>query len=231
LRVPYLEERTALADRERHDSLETLAGGVAHDFNNLLMAVLGNLELVKDELDPAAQRAGVDAAESAALRARDLAGQMMAYVRGRPTEMSDVDLTTLAEDMRPLLETVIPKAVPLQIEIEGECTIAGDETQIAQVLMNLVKNAGEAVSEGEGRVRVAISQERDVALLRVIDNGCGMDGETARRIFDPFYSRKSTGRGLGLASVHGIVRAHKGEIAVSSSPGNGTTFSVRLPLA
>ncbi|MGE0039663.1 MAG: ATP-binding protein [Vicinamibacterales bacterium] len=246
------EERRAverrLLDTQKLESLGVLAGGIAHDFNNLLTAVLGNASLART----ADTRAGADGPlaqiEVAARRAADLCRQMLAYAGRARVARVPVDLNRLVEETERLLSVSVPKKTTLAIDLaRGLPAVLGDQTEIQQVLMNLVINAAEAIGEREGRVAITTGA-RDLAgealaetafspdlpggryvSLEVRDTGDGMSPETLARIFDPFFTTKFTGRGLGLASVIGIVRAHHGALRVESTPGAGSAFELLLP--
>ncbi|MBI5594223.1 MAG: PAS domain S-box protein [Deltaproteobacteria bacterium] len=234
---------------QKLESLGVLAGGIAHDFNNILMAVLGHAELALDEISPmSAARESILQITIAARRAAELCRQMVAY-SGRATfTLEKVNLRELIEEMAHLLKTSISKKAVLNLSLErGLPAIHVDASQVRQIVMNLIINASEAVDDRSGVITVAAGATRcDVDYLtktelhdsltpglyvhlEVTDTGCGMDAETRGRIFEPFFTTKFTGRGLGLAAVLGIVRAHKGAIKVYSEPGKGTTFKVLFP--
>ncbi len=240
-----------LRDTAKLESLGVLAGGVAHDFNNLLTGVLGNASLLLDEV-PAGSRAWsfAQGIAKSAERAASLTRQMLAYAGRGQFIIEPVDLSNFIRETIPLIEAAIPKNVDVRLSLaERLPLIDADLGQMQQVIMNLVVNAAEAVGREGGWVSVVTrTQEADETYLRslgpdhdlragfyvaleVEDNGCGMDTDTLSRIFDPFFTTKFTGRGLGLAAVQGIVRAHKGAIRVYSTPGVGTMFRVLLPAA
>lgn len=247
-------DNKAFLEKLRHaqklESLGMLAGGIAHDFNNLLLGILGNVSLAMMDLPPESTPYHCLAdIEQAAKRAADLAGQMLAYSgRGRYV-VEKVDASQLIQEMGSLLKATVPRAVTLEYHLGSACPpFDGDRSQIHQAVMNVVINAAESIS-GEGLVRISTSpvalSQTDLAScfltegvepgvytrIAVQDNGCGMDEYTLSRIFDPFFSTKFTGRGLGLAAVLGIVRAHRGTVRVISAPGSGTTFEMFFPAA
>ena len=242
-----LEEK--MHEVQKLESLGLLAGGIAHDFNNLLMGVLGNADLALLKLAPESPaRTHVEAIEKAARRAADLTNQMLAYSgRGRFV-VERLDLNRLVEEMSHLLGTVISKKAALKFDLSpGLPPVEGDPTQLRQVVMNLITNASDAIGDRVGVITVATGvmradrdylqgtfldedlPEGEYVFLEVSDTGCGMDPATRARIFDPFFTTKFTGRGLGLAAVLGIVRAHHGAIKVYSEPGRGSTFKILLP--
>ncbi len=239
-----------LTEARKLESLGVLAGGIAHDFNNLLMGVLGNATLALGQLDREAPgRTELREIERTARQMADLAQQMLAYSgRGRFV-VEHVDIEDTVRRALPLLESMLPRDARLETEVtSGECRMRGDAGQIRQVLLNLVKNAAEALREGGGTVRVSTSaldpgEAADVesmaewtppsgrcCCLEVSDDGQGLPRQVRRRIFEPFYSTRPGGRGLGLSAVLGIVRGHDGTITIDSEPGRGTRVRVFFPL-
>ena len=234
---------------QKLESLGVLAGGIAHDFNNILMAVLGHAELALDEISPMSPaRRSLTEITTAARRAADLCRQMLAYAGKASFALERVGLRDLVEEMAHLLKTAISKKAILNLNLErGLPPIEGDPSQIRQIVMNLLINASEAIGDRSGVITVSVGATRcDEEYLRktelhdglspglyvhleVTDTGGGMDAETRSRIFEPFFSTKFAGRGLGLAAVLGIVRAHKGALKVYSEPGKGTTFKMLFP--
>ncbi len=243
------ETEEALANVEKLEGLRVLAAGVAHDFANLLAVVLGNTEVALAELPPDTPAAeNLHRAVGAAWHASDLTRQLMAYAGRATLQIEPMDIPALIEGMRDLLVSTAASAARLDFELDSDVPpVDGDRTQLAQVFLNLVKNAAEAMTGREGSITVGsyaktygrheldlmtLGENRPVgryAVLEVRDTGVGMDEETVRRIFDPFFSTKRDGRGLGLASVLGIVRGHHGAVAVRSIPGGGTRFSIAIP--
>ena len=240
-----------LQEAQRLESLGVLAGGIAHDFNNLLVGVLGNASLALAELpEDAPARARIEAVELAGMRAGELTQQLLAYSGQGSFVVEPVDLVGLVQEMCHLLETVVSKKVRLEYELdERRPVIEADATQLRQVVMNLIVNASEACGDERGLIRVhtgVVSADRalldafvladdlpegEYALLEITDTGSGMSAPLQARIFDPFFTSKTTGRGLGLAGVLGIIRAQRGTIGVESVLGRGSTFTVLLPLS
>ena len=234
---------------QKMESLGVLAGGIAHDFNNLLMVVLGHAELALKEISPISPaRRSLTEITSAAQRAADLSRQMLAYAGKAVFALERVGLPELVEEMEHLLNTAISKKAILTLNLERELPpIQADPSQIRQIVMSLVMNASEALGDRSGVITVSVGATRcdeecpqkterhdDLApgryvYLEVMDTGIGMDAKTRSRIFEPFFSTKFTGRGLGLAAVQGIVRSHKGALKVQSEPGKGSTFKVLFP--
>ncbi|HEX5051822.1 MAG TPA: CHASE domain-containing protein [Planctomycetota bacterium] len=229
----------SLQQTQRLESLGVLAGGIAHDFNNLLTGILGNSDLALHLLahDHAA-REPVANARVAARRAADLTAQLLAYAGRANLEREPLDLSAMVRDMEGLLQTAIPSGVELVRQLAPDLpSIKADKAQLQQVLLNLVMNGAEACRETGGTVRIqtraAAPSDRTMparrVLLEVTDTGVGMPPDVKRRMFEPFFTTKFQGRGLGLASVQGIVRAHNGVISVESEPGAGTCIRVELP--
>ena len=241
---------------QKLESLALMAGNVAHDFNNLLASVLGNAQLSLRQLrhgstdvNAAGLTRSLNDIITASTRAADLCQQLLAYSgRGR-FQIDRIDVGAVVAGMAKVLEVNVGKSITVNVDAAREQTwVDVDPTQLRQVIMNLVLNAAEAMDGREGTIRIttelvdldeatiATSSQPDVAPgryvgLDVADAGCGMTADEIAPIFDPFYSTKATGRGLGLAAVHGIVRGHHGTLRVASEPGRGTTFTVLLPAA
>ncbi len=239
------EER--LRQTQKLESIGLLAGGIAHDFNNLLVGIMGNASLVLEDVGSAQQERIKDVIASAE-RAAHLTSQLLAYSGKGQFVVRDLDVSQAVNEMAGLVEFSIPKSVQLSVNVQRRLpSVRMDPSQLHQILMNLVINAGEAIGEGNpGRVAVATSMA-DISSsfvdatgeeigpgryvrIQVSDTGSGIDGEMKSKIFDPFFSTKFTGRGLGLAAVAGIVRSANGAITVDSSPGRGSSFSVFLPV-
>ncbi|MBM4067931.1 MAG: PAS domain S-box protein [Planctomycetes bacterium] len=246
-------ERQRLMAQVQHgqklESLGVLTGGIAHDFNNLLTAILGNAGIALMQLSrESPARPTIQEIETASLRAAELVRQMLAYSGKGQLIVQPLCLSRIVEEMAHLLQAVISKKAVLRFDFAAHVpSITGDATQIRQVVMNLITNASDALAESTGVIKLRTGimfADRDYlsttylpqdlvenyyAYLEVADTGCGMDAATMERIFDPFFSTKFTGRGLGLAAVLGIVRGHHGAIKIDSQPGKGTTFRVLFP--
>ncbi|KIG15319.1 sensory box histidine kinase/response regulator [Enhygromyxa salina] len=245
-----LSVEASLQHAQKLESLGVMAGGVAHDFNNLLVGVLANAELVEAELPPDFPlRAQVQDIQVAAERAADLCLQLLAYAGKARVELQPTDLSGLVRDMLHLIEVAVSRDHRVSFALDSDLPlILVDGTQVRQVIMNLVLNAAEAINDRTGHISVTttirhFSQDYlracDVAaaleagpyvVLSVRDDGAGMSDEVRCRIFEPFFTTKFTGRGIGLASVLGIVRAQGGAIHVESQLGRGTCFDVLFPL-
>jgi PAS domain S-box-containing protein len=244
----YALERR-VQEQQKSESLTVFAAGVAHDFNNLLTGILGNADLLAMQAPPdSTQRRTAEAIVIGSQRAADLVSKMLAYAGEGRVVSERVDLDSLVREMVDVLSASVSKHCTLVYNSPGPLPMVdADPTQIRQVVLNLIINATEAVDEG-GLVTVATGQEaldRDMlsrmtfgadvepgpyVFIDVVDNGVGMSDETMARMFDPFYSTKETGRGLGLAAVRGIVRSHQAALRVTSAPGQGTRFRVWVSL-
>jgi PAS domain S-box-containing protein len=240
-----------LQQAQKLESLGVLAGGIAHDFNNLFMGILGNADLALMRLPAGSpERTQVARIVAAAERASELTRQMLTYAGQGPFHPRPLDLGGLIQDMAPLLQAAVGRKGTVAVATDPDLPpVVGDESRLRQVVLNLVTNAAEALGEQKGTVTVAAgTMEADDAYLasaylderlppgryawfEVADTGCGMDPETRSRVFDPFFSTKFLGRGLGLPACLGIVRAHHGAIRLESEPGRGTSVRVLLPLA
>jgi PAS domain S-box-containing protein len=238
-----------LRERQKLQSLGILAGGIAHDFNNLLAVILGNETLATSEAEKGSRLAKqLERIRSAAKHAESLSNQMLTYSGRASIRLSPLDLSELVEEMRELLKASTSKKCQLDIFLEPDGTmVEGDPSQLRQVVINLVTNASESLQDRPGRVTIRTGlihvdadylvgafgrtdlAADDCVYLQVTDNGEGMIEEISGRIFEPYFSTKLDGRGLGLASVLGIVRGHGGAIKVETEPGGGTTFRVLLP--
>jgi PAS domain S-box-containing protein len=241
-----------LLQAQKLESLGVLAGGIAHDFNNLLTSILGNASVALANPSAPSTAERLEDIVLIARRAAELARQMLAYAGRAGSEVRAIDLSRHVREVARLLEASLPKKVRLELDLAAKLpAIEADSAQLQQVIMNLVINGAEAIGDGVGKVRVrtferavdaaegrglgeagpetgAIGAGRFV-VLEVSDTGAGMDAKTKSRIFDAFFTTKLAGRGLGLATVLGIVRGHGGALRVESAPGKGTSFEVFFP--
>lgn len=238
-----------LLNAQKLESLGVLAGGIAHDFNNILMAIIGNADLALMRLDPGSPLAGnLNNIVKASNRAAELAKQMLDYAGKGTFSVETLDVNHLLRELRHMLEVSITKTAGLQFELnEPLPAINADATQVRQIIMNLVLNASEAIGDARGVITIStgcwegdrtslqnVWLEENITIgryvfLEVADSGCGMDQEVMTKIFDPFFSTKFTGRGLGMAAVLGIVRSHRGAIGIASEPGQGSRLTVLFP--
>ena len=247
-----LEEEKALLEQQyqqaqKLESLGILAGGIAHDFNNILTIILCSCSLLQQR--PAMAAELVSEIETAAQRAAELCRQMLVYAGKAQPIPTKFNVKTLVEEMGKLLIATIKQNVSITLDLSTVIpSIKADASQIRQVVMNLILNAAEAIGTEQGNVTVSLSIAaieagqgekeylgKDITpgsyiCLKVTDNGCGMDEETKKRIFEPFYTTKFTGRGLGMSAVLGIIKAHNGALQLTSQQGVGTTFKVYLPI-
>jgi signal transduction histidine kinase len=247
------EERDGIAQQalysQKLESLGLMAGGIAHDFNNMLLIILGNADLALKDLEedhPARKRLSrvLKGGERAALLTR----QLQAYAGQSPHGREPVDLNQCVEEMVPLLSASTERRGELVLELEeGLPLLLAVPGQVEQVLLNLVTNASEALGEEGGTITVrtgvmapteedllgvvsdVLAKADSYVFLEVEDTGCGMDEATRQRIFDPFFSTKGPGRGLGMAAVHGILHSNGGGFLLSSGEELGTVIRAVLP--
>ncbi len=238
-----------LLHAQKLESLGVLAGGIAHDFNNLLVALLGNAELAVAELPPVSPVLPyLRNIEAASCRAAELCRQMLAYSGRGSFAVEALDLSEVVRETTHMLEVSISKKARLRYDLaDGLPAVEVDPTQIRQVVMNMITNASEAIGDRSGEITLSTAvadcdratltatvvddglPEGRYVVLEVADTGCGMSPEVQRRVFDPFFSTKFAGRGLGMAAVLGIVRGHRGAIRVDSTPELGTRVRALFP--
>ena len=242
-----LEER--MRDSQKLESLGVLAGGIAHDFNNILVGVLGNAELALARAEPDSPSfALISSIKRSADRAAELVQQLLTYAGQGRIGIERFDLSSLVEETRELIGSAISKKAEVVMDLEPKVYVEGDSVRLRQIVMNMITNASDALGDDPGTVTIRSGKRpieageledalprrepygRDYAFVSISDTGCGMDANTLSRIFEPFFSTKFAGRGLGLSSALGIVRSHDGFIKVRSSPGQGTAFDVFLPV-
>lgn len=238
-----------LFQSQKLEAVGTLAGGIAHDFNNMLAAIIGYTELSMGDVpqdSPVVD--SMNKVMKAAIRARNLVKQILSFSRQADQERRQVDMNLIAQEALEMIRASLPTTIEIQTNIDQACgKVSADPVRMHQVLINLCTNAAQAMGEEGGIIRVNLSHEQidsgknigrmkiepgNYLRLTVIDDGCGMDDVTLNRVFEPFFTTKEIGKGtgMGLAVVHGIVIAHKGHITVDSTPGNGSTFNVYLPV-
>ena len=239
-----------LRQTQRLESLGILAGGVAHDFNNLLTGIMGNASLALETAEPGSPSRGMlQDVINASERAAQLTRQLLTYAGKDQGRLQSLDMSAAARELVPLLTASIPKMVRLSLALEdGIPPVQADPAQLQQVMMNLVINAAESLPERtSGQVKVGVGRhhlgpedyrdavvpveanDQEYVAFSVTDNGRGMDAATQARIFDPFFSTKFHGRGLGLSAVLGIVKGHGGTLTLRTAPGKGSVFTVLLP--
>jgi PAS domain S-box-containing protein len=252
-RVRADKERRRLEAKALHteklESLGVMAGGIAHDFNNLLTVMVGNASLAARLLPPDSEAAPfLEEIDKAGRRAADLAQRMLDYAGKTRPVFAHLRLDDMARDLSTVQRPALSRKATLVLDL-ASAEVSGDHTQVRQVMMNLITNASDALGADAGTITVRVGL-RDMdsaslsspyipdepaagtyAFMQIEDTGSGMSPELLARIFDPFFTTKFTGRGLGLAAVLGIVRAHKGSISATSEPGRGSVFTVYLPAA
>ena len=243
------ESEDHLRQAAKMEAIGVLAGGGAHDFNNMLAVMQGSAELALDMLpDGSKVRHLLSEILAASQKSHELCNQMLAYAGRGMRSMQQLEVNALIQELGNLQKVTLSKKAYLEYDLSPEpMFIEADRAQMNQVVMNLISNAAEALGDNEGKIVVTTSAQTydrqgldrlqgsveletgEYVCMAVSDTGCGMDLKTQERIYDPFFTTKFTGRGLGLAAVLGIVRGHKGTINLESKEGQGTTFNVLLP--
>jgi signal transduction histidine kinase/ActR/RegA family two-component response regulator len=236
-----------LRQAQKMEAIGTLAGGIAHDFNNILAAIIGFTEMSLDDVGEGSRlEHNLQRVLKGGVRARELVKQIVTFSRTTAKERKPLQLSTVVEGVLKLLRASLPSTVDLRFMVESESgTVLADPTQIQQIVMNLCTNAMQAM-EDRGLLKITLSDSsfesppeapvpdmKPGAYLRlsVSDTGRGMSKEVMEQIFNPFFTTKGPGQGmgLGLSVVHGIVKSHDGAITVESEPGKGSTLTVYLP--
>jgi len=245
----HLSLEAQLRESQKMEAIGTLAGGIAHDFNNIVAAILGNVELARQ--DAAGNRqtmVSLDEIAKAGRRARNLTQQILSFGRRQPTTRRLTVLQPLIDESVRLLRATLPARVQIQVVCADDLPpVLADPTQIGQVLLNLSMNAVHAMQGRAGHIELradalhlndsSLSQSGlkagGYARITVRDDGIGMDTATIQRIFEPFFTTKPLGEGtgLGLSVAHGIMRAHEGAIMVRSQVGHGSVFELYFPVA
>lgn len=248
------DQKTAEAEKDRlegwiqhnqkFETLGVMAGGIAHDFNNLLAAIVGSADIALDRMgSDSIIDEELQTIISASEKAADLTNQMLTYAGEMPLEKAPVDLNNLTRDIVGLMRSAISRKAHLNFELtEPLPRVLADKSQMDQVILNLITNASDALDDKPGDIKLRtgllcdpIDLEHAVSgtsyvFVEVSDSGVGMDSNTKQHLFDPFYSTKFAGRGLGLATVAGIVKSHQGLIRVESELATGTRFTVAFPV-
>lgn len=248
----HVELHSRATETRRQRSLEKLAGGVAHDFNNLLTAILGNTLAVIEELDRDDPNLGpLEDVRGAAVRAAGLSRQLLAFSGKSGNEVTTIDAGDLVQRLVTTVASTLPAATKVKLAFsDTNVKVLADEAQLQHVLLQLILNASEALESRAGTVSIDVGRWQvtaadadkftlgwegvapgDYAYIDVTDDGHGMDAETRRRMFEPFFTTRFVGRGMGLAASAGIARAHKGGFLVRSSREAGTTVRVVFPIA
>jgi len=234
---------------QKLESLGVLAGGIAHDFNNLLVGILGHASLaLRDADEDTRLHRSLSQVETSALRAADLTRQLLAYSGKGHFHVQPLDISSLVDEMMSLTAVTIHKKAKLRLDLEEDLPpVDADATQLQQIVLNLVTNASDALGPSGGRITVSTSQvDADAQFLagpwlpepvepgsyvclEISDTGAGIAPETLARMFEPFFSTKGAGRGLGLSAVLGIVQGHRGALRIYTEPEQGTSFKVIFP--
>ncbi len=238
-----------LRQAQKMEAIGTLAGGIAHDFNNILSAIIGYAEIVRSELPADSSLFKMQShVLTASYRATELVKQILAFSRQGELKILPVRIQLIIKEALKLLRSSIPTTIEIKQDIDSKCkAVLADSTKIHQIIMNLCTNAYHAMREKGGVLGVSLkSVELDsdslihklnlssgqYLILEISDSGCGISPENQERIFEPYYTTKAKGEGtgLGLATVHGIVKTYKGDISVYSEVNKGTTFQIYLPV-
>ena len=253
-RAEEAKEKLEFQNRQLHksESLGRMAGAIAHHFNNQLHVVLMNLQMAMQTLPQNAEPVeNLIEAMKSARKAADVSTLMLTYLGQTAAKHEPLYLCDACQRHLPMLRTVMPQSVVLETDLPSPSPVVNaNANQIQQILTNLITNAWEAMGETRGVIRLTVKtvpsseiptvnrfpidcqvQDQPYACLEVADTGCGIADKDIEKVFDPFFSTKFAGRGLGLSVVLGIVRAHDGCVTVESRPGKGSVFRVFLPLS
>jgi signal transduction histidine kinase len=250
--VVRLRDITLEVEKDRHlrqiqkmNALGALAGGMAHDFNNLIGAILSAAQLIEMQIEPDSPiQKRLEVIQRVGARARDLSKQILNFSRRSDDKWTPFDLTEVLSEVISFLQTTLPRNVEVRSDLTKGIRILGDPSQLHQAIMNLGINGSQAMQPDGGILSIQLqpagAAQRRVdrpapepcALLTIEDTGCGMNPETMERIFEPFFTTKEAGHGtgLGLSVVNDIVQGHGGSLQVSSEPGKGSSFKIRLPI-
>lgn len=239
-----------LLQARKMESLGTLTGGIAHDFNNILSVIIGNNELAMDDMnDHQSMRQCLEEINYAAMRAKDIVGQLLSYSRKSQQEKATVKAAALIQDALQFLRPLIPATIDVEAHIDlGEEILLAAPSQLHMALMNICVNAAQAMEESGGKIKVRAHKLNLTPLMMadhtglqpgmhieitIEDDGPGIPPQLMDRIFDPYFTTKAVGKGsgMGLAVVHGIVQSHDGSISVQSDMGRGTRFQLLFPIA
>lgn len=236
----------ALLQGQKLQAMGTLAGGIAHDFNNLLYAILGYAEMAREDVPKdSITYKNLGKVVEGAHRGQELVSRILAFSRRQHHQFDLLHLKSTIEAALGLLKPTIPASVIIHFDPKTDAYVLGNQTQVHQVLVNIINNAVDAM-DGEGTITINLNHvpagdpllrefpdasNRNYCKIEIIDTGHGMDQHTMDRIFEPFFTTKEVGKGtgLGLSIVHSIIKEHQGEITVSSQLGHGTTFMILLP--
>jgi len=238
---------TKILSAEKLESLGRMAGGIAHDFNNLLMTILGNAEITLEEIpDNTSNHNSIKEIQTAGKRAAELCNQMLIYSGKKNYIANEININKLITDIKPLFK-VSTKKIDINYNLNDNPIIYGDINQIKQLFISLITNAIEAIDNKHGTITITTGTIRKlpkqlkfnhipeedpnkiIVFISVKDTGCGMLKEHNNKIFEPFFSTKFTGRGLGLAAAQGIIKGHKGALELTTKFNIGSTFTIYFP--
>jgi len=237
----------ALLQGQKLQAMGTLAGGIAHDFNNLLYAIIGYTEMIREDMDKnTVSYHNLGKILEATHRGQELISRILSFSRRQHHQFSVIQINQTIEAALSLLRPTVPASVTIHFQSDFNGLIMGNQTQIHQVLVNLINNAVDAM-DGEGTISILVSdipkndpmlnefpetKGKNYCKIEITDTGHGMDQHTMERIFEPFYTTKEVGKGtgLGLSIVHSIIKEHQGEITLTSQLGRGTKFIILLPV-
>lgn len=235
--------RNQLFQAQKMESIGTLAGGVAHDYNNLLVGVLGGAELLLKNMDPQDHNYKLLCIiRDSALKMSDLTKSLLAYAQGGKFLPEHVEINEFIRETVNFSRRLMDRQIDVTLDLEeGLPPVTADRGQLHQTLINIIMNAAESI-RGKGAIRVETrlaenprdtseegENEGPYVMVRVSDTGCGMTPDVLERIFEPFFSTKGTGRGLGLSAIYGIAKQHRASIRAKSRPGEGTQIELRWP--
>ena len=249
LQAENVELERHLRRAQKLETIGVLAGGIAHDFNNILTPIMGYAEMAASKTEASDPlHADLERILGAAQRAKDLVERILLFSRQTEKARKPVKIQLIAHEAIQLLRSSIPATISINEQIDPSCDwVMADETQIHEVIVNLCTNAYHAIEDENGAMTIGVEQlkvnaetaglhpnlaEAEYVRISVRDTGAGMGPAIVDRIFEPFYTTKSVGKGsgMGLAVVHGIVHSHDGEVLVHSAPGEGSLFEVYLPV-
>ena len=234
-----------LQQTQKMEAIATLAGGIAHQFNNALTSVVGNIQLLEmDFADNKTVTGHTEAMKTSSHRMVNLTSQLLAYARGGRYQTKTMSMNNFVEDTLPIIKSNIDPSIRLETDLPRDIfSVEADPAQMQMVLSAVVSNSTEAI-EGDGRISITASNEEidsefaknhpelnpgKYVCLTIEDDGQGMSAETLNKIFEPFYTTKFIGRGLGMAAVYGIIQNHDGWITVDSELNKGTIIRIYLP--
>ena len=237
--------------KQRLESLGLLSGEIAHDLNNMLTSILGNTELADYKTpDDSLAKEHLEEIRQATLYASELVKQILSYIASRENNIALLDLNAIMADLCPLLDAAIPKGVEIHHNKTPKLPLfKGNQAQIKQIVINLINNAVEAIGNDDGQIYISTSVDKldkedltdiieghhhdsgEYISLRISDTGVGISHDLRSKIFNPLFTTKQKGHGLGLAAVLSIVHSHSGILQMQSTPEQGTTFRIHFPIA